>query len=191
MSTGDALKEQGIALFQENDYEAAAKVFNEAQAAYEESDQPDMAAEMMVNIGLVHAKLEEPQQALELMGAALRKFEEIDDAFRAAQVMGNMGGVYEAIDERENAQRHYRQAADTFRDLGEEKLYSETLMAIGALQLRSGELFKGAATYQVALEQREDLNGRQRVLKFISSNIARAARRFAGVSELPEETSGK
>jgi tetratricopeptide (TPR) repeat protein len=189
MSTGDALKEQGIALFQQNDYEAAAKTFRQAQEAYEAAELADMAAEMMVNIGLVHAKLEEPRQALELMQSALRTFQEIGDEMRAAQVLGNLGGVYEALGERDSAQKHYRQAADTFRDLGEEHLYSETLMAIGALQLRSGELLKGAATYQVALENREDLNGRQRVLKFFTSNITRAARRFAGVPDLPEETS--
>jgi len=188
MSNADALKEQGIALFQKSDYEAAARSFQQAQVAYEEADQPDMAAEMMVNLGLVRRQLDEPQQALELMQAALRTFEAMGDERRAAQVMGNMGGVYEALNERDNAQQHYRRAADIFRELSEEELYSDTLMAIGALQVRSGELLKGAATYQVALERRTNLTGRQRVLKFLSSNIARIARRSAGVPNLPEES---
>ncbi len=187
MSTADALKQEGIALFQQADYEAAARKFHQAEDAYAEAEQPDMVAEMKVNIGLVHRKLDEPQQALDLMQEALRTFQELGDQFRAAQVLGNMGGVYEALGDSENAHKSYRMAADTFRDMDEEILYSETLMAIGALQVRAGELFKGFATYQVALERRDDLNTRQRVLKFFSSNITRVTNRWFGLSSPSDE----
>ena len=97
MSTADALKQEGVTLFQQADYEAAARKFQQAEDAYAEANQPDMVAEMKVNVGLVHLKLEEPQQALDLMQEALRAFQERGDTFRAAQVLGNMGGVYEAL----------------------------------------------------------------------------------------------
>ena len=80
MPTAHELQEQGVSLFEQHDYEAAARVFQEARDAYTTGGQDDMAAEMKVNIGLVHSSLNEYQQALELMQEALRTFQEKDDS---------------------------------------------------------------------------------------------------------------
>lgn len=171
MSTAEAMKNQGIALFEQHDYEAAARSFQQAKEAYVAADQHDMVAEMKVNIGLVHRALGENQQALELMQEALRTFQDMKDLKRSAQVLGNLGGVYQALNDKEQAELSYRQAANSFRDLGEEMLYSDTLMALGAMQVRSGKFFMGAATYQVALENRPNLSFTQRIIKSLSTYI--------------------
>jgi tetratricopeptide (TPR) repeat protein len=173
MSTGDDLKEQGVMLFNQHDYEAAARTFQKAKDAYLEEDRMDMVAEMKVNIGLVHRSLGENQQALELMQEALRAFETQEDQIRIAQVLGNLGGVYQALNDKEQAEMSYRQAANIFKELGEEMMYSDTLMALGAMQVRDGKFFTGAATYQVALENREDLSGTQKIIKSLSNFINR------------------
>jgi tetratricopeptide (TPR) repeat protein len=171
MSTADDLKQQGVTLYNQHDYEAAARSFQQALDAYAEENDYDMVAEMKVNIGLVHRSLGEMQQALELMQEALRHFQENNDDLRAAQVLGNLGGVYQALNDKEQAELSYRQAANIFNDLGEEIMYSETLMAIGAMQVRDWKFFQGAATYQVALENRENLTGTQAIIKRLSTFI--------------------
>jgi tetratricopeptide (TPR) repeat protein len=173
MSNADDIKEKGITLYNQHDYEAAARAFQQAKDAYAATDQHDMVAEMKVNIGLVHRELGESQQALELMQEALRTFEDQNDKMRTAQVLGNLGGVYQALGDKEQAEISYRQAANLFRELGEEIMYSETLMALGAMQVRSLKLFEGAATYMVALEKRENLSGTQRIIKSLSNFVAR------------------
>lgn len=173
MSNADNLKEQGITLFNQHDYEAAARVFQQAKDAYSEADQHDMVAEMKVNIGLVHRELGESQQALELMEEALHTFEDMNDKIRMAQVLGNLGGVYQALGDKEQSEKSYRQAANLFKELGEEIMYSETLMALGTMQVRDFKFFEGAATYMVALENRENLNGRQKIIKSLSNLVAR------------------
>jgi tetratricopeptide (TPR) repeat protein len=80
-------------------------------------------------------------------------------------VLGNMGGVYAALDDKEQAYQCYRQAADIFQDLGEKKLYGETLVAMGDLQFRDGKVMAGAATYEVGLEQLDELSASQKVIK--------------------------
>lgn len=165
MTTAKDLQEQGIKLYHQQDYEAAARIFQQAKDAYAADNQPDMAAEMETNIGLVHRALGENQQALEIMQAALRTFQERGDSLRAAQVMGNLGGVYIELGDKEQAYNCYRQAADIFQDLGEKKLYGETLIAIGAMQVRDGKLWAGAATYEVGLENLDKLTMPQKILK--------------------------
>lgn len=165
MTTASELQAQGIKLYEQHDYEAATRLFQQAREAYAGDEQPDMAAEMETNIGLVHRALGEYQQALDVMQRALHTFQERDDKLRAAQVLGNMGGVYSELNDKEQAHNCYRQAADIFHELGETKLYGETLIALGSMQIRDGKLWQGAATYEVGLENLDKLSPVQKVLK--------------------------
>lgn len=167
MSQAQEMQEKGVKLFQQKDYEAAARLFQQAQEAYEAEGRADMAAEMQTNTGLVHRALGENQQALELMQAALRTFQDSGDARRTAMVLGNMGGVYAAMDDKEQAYQCYRQAADIFEELGEKKLYGETLVAMADLQIREGKVMAGAATYEVGLEQLDKLSTSQKLIKML------------------------
>lgn len=165
MSSAEELQEQGIKLYQQRDYEAAARIFQQAADAYLEVDKPDMVAEMQTNIGLVRRALGENQQALEIMQMALHTFQAHEDHIRTAQVLGNLGGVYVELGDKEQAYNCYRQAADIFQEQGENKLYGETLIAMGAMQVRDGKLWAGAATYEVGLEQLESLSTPQKIIK--------------------------
>lgn len=165
MTTAQEMQERGVKLFQQKDFEAATQQFQQAQDAYEAEGNRDLAAEMRVNIGLVHRALSENQQALDEMQAALAVFQDMNDEIRVAKVLGNMGGVYVELGDHEQAYSCYRQAADIFEAKGEKKLYGETLMAIGALQIDERKLMQGAATYEVGLEQMDELSGRQKMIK--------------------------
>lgn len=165
MATAQELQDQGVKLFQQKDYEAAARVFQQASDVYETEGKRDMVAEMQTNIGLVHGRLGQHQQALDAMRNAQVTFEEMNDPVRVAKVLGNMGGVYMALGDKEQAYNCYRQAADIFQDHDEKKLYGETLIAMGDLQVRDGKIMAGAATYEVGLEQLDELSAGQKVIK--------------------------
>ena len=165
MSTAQELQERGVKLYDQKDFEAAARIFQQARDAYQSDNQPELAAEMLTNIGLVHRALGENQQALEAMQAAYQVFQEHDDRLHTAQVMGNMGGVYVELGDKEQANNAYRQAADIFDELGEKELYGQTMIAMAKLQVRDGKIWDGAATYEVGLENLDGLSGTQKVLK--------------------------
>ena len=166
--SAENLKEQGIALFMQHDYEAANRVFQQAKDTYSESNDYDMVAEMKVNIGLVHRSLDENQQALELMQEALAHFKDTNDELRMAQVLGNLGGVYQSLNDMEKAELSFRQAANIFKDLGQETMYSDTLMALGLLLFKDGQFLAGATTYQTAVENRENLTFSQKIIKSLT-----------------------
>lgn len=171
--SAESIKEQAIALFMQHDYEAANRQFQQAKDAYEEANDYDMVAEMKTNIGLVHRALGENQQALDLMQEALAHFKDQNDNLRMAQVLGNLGGVYQALNDKEQAELSFRQAANLFKELGEHEMYSDTMMALGAFQFRDGKILAGATSYQVALEDRDNLSGTQKIIKSLTGVINR------------------
>jgi tetratricopeptide (TPR) repeat protein len=165
MASAKELQEQGLKLFQQKEYEAAKRLFEQARDQYEADGQPDMAAEMNVNIGLIHRLLGESQRALEILREALTVFQDLNDQLRVAKVLGNLGLVYRGLNDNEQAYNAYRSAADIFETLGEKQLYGETLVALGDLQVREGKLGAGAATYEVGLDNLDELNASQKILK--------------------------
>ncbi len=165
MSTAKELEEQGIKLYEQQEYEAAARIFQQAKEAYAENGQHDMVAEMQTNMGLIHRALGENQQALDAMQIALKTFDKQGDRSRWAKVLGNMGGVYLELGDKEQAYNCYRDAADAFQELGEKVLYGETMIAMAKLQVRDGKVWGGAATYEVGLENLDTLSATQKILK--------------------------
>ena len=167
MATATELKQQGMDSYSRKDYDEAARLFQAAQEAFKtEEDKQVDAAEMSVNLGLVHRAKGEHQQALEAMESALSLFQEQGDALRTAQVLGNMGGVYLELNDNEQAFGCYRQAADVFQELGETQMYAQTLKAMAAIQVKSGKMMHGASTYEEALQHLDgEMNRPQKLLK--------------------------
>ncbi len=91
--------------------------------------------------------------------------------------------MYAAQGNTEQAMTCYRQAADTFLELGEDELYGQTLLALGDLQMRKGKFMAGAATYEVGLESVKDLSPTQKVLK----GLMGIRRRLTGMGAPPSD----
>jgi tetratricopeptide (TPR) repeat protein len=183
MSKGNELKEQGLKLHQQHDYEAAARLFQQAQEAYQAEGAEDMSAEMMVNIGVIHRTLGENQQALDAMQTAMRVFKDMQDQERIAKVLGNMGGVYTALGDKEQAYTAYREAADIFEELNDKQNYGETLVAMGYLLIGNGKWFAGATTIGEGLTYKESLSTNERIMKGLASVIGRVQGTSANVGE--------
>lgn len=165
MTSAQDLQAQGVKLFGQKEYEAAARVFSQALEQYQAEGQSSLAAEMQVNLGLVHRALGEQQQALDAMQEALHTFESAGDRLHTAMTLGNIGGVYAALGDKEQAYNCYRNAADLFDELGEKKLHGETLVAMASLQMRDGKISASAATYEVGLSELGELSTSQKMLK--------------------------
>lgn len=165
MPTADEWKDKGVAEYLRGDYELAAESFRQAIAQYEQDGVADMVAEMQVNLGLTLHALGQHDEALQQMGLGHAVFVQMDDRRRTAQALGNMARVYAATGNSEQALTNYREAAAIFQELGDEEHYGQTVLAIADLELRSGQIMKAAATYEVGLEYLKHPNARQKLMK--------------------------
>ena len=169
MSQASDLQAQGIKQYQQKRYDDAAGTFQQARAAYEADGQADMAAEMRVTLGLVLRAQGKTQAALDEMGEAYLVFEGIADQKRQAIVLGNMGAAYKALGDKEQAWLCYRDAADTFNEIGEQGMYGETLLAMADLQMSERKVTAAAATYEAGLSEIGELSASQKVIKNLIS----------------------
>lgn len=183
MTTADELKDQGTKQFMQQDYERAAATFRDAIAAYHTADQPEMAAEMQVNLGLALHSLGQYDEALSQMSAARDLFEARSDKRRLAQALGNMGRVYAKLDNTEQALTNYREASALFSELGDDESYGQTVLAIADVQMRSGQATQAAATYEVGLDYVEHPNARQKLMR----NLLGLRNRLTGQSSPPPD----
>lgn len=165
MSTGSELQIKATRLFESGKYDQAAEAFTEAISAFEAEDNNQLANEMRVNLGLARREAGDYEGAVTDMQAGLAYFRESGDRLREAQTLGNMALVYAKLDDNEQAQTMYREAAAIFKELEEDDYYGETILALGDLQFRSGDLIAALGTFEVGLDYVRNKNHRQKIMK--------------------------
>lgn len=163
--SGKKLQAQGVRQFQLDEFEAAAQTFQEAITAFEAENDPLTAAEQRVNLGLAYRALDRFDAAIEAMQTGLETFRQHQDRFREAQALGNLALVYAKQDNSEQATTYYREAANIFRELGEDEFYGQTILALADLQFRSGQMVQAAETFELGLKYIENPNQRQKMMK--------------------------
>jgi tetratricopeptide (TPR) repeat protein len=165
MATGSELQIKATRLFEREKYDEAAEAFMEALAAYEAEENPHLAAEMRVNFGLAKRELGDFETAITEMQTGLEYFRQENDQLREAQTLGNMALAYSKADDHEQAETMYRMAANLFQEIGENEYYGETILALGDMQFRAGNLMAALTTFEMGLEHVRDTNHRQKIMK--------------------------
>lgn len=162
--SAEALKQEGLRLFEEGLYEEAAQRFGEAQEVFATEGKMAEAAEMLNNLGVTYRMLQQWDRARAALEEAQAAFARLGDRSREAQALGNLGGLLASRGERVRAQEYLRRAADIFGELGDNQRRGETLIALGIQMWRSGDRRGGLRTYQEGLSILETPTARQRFL---------------------------
>jgi len=162
--SAEALKAEGLRLFEEGLYEEAVERFGEAQELFAAEGDLLAAAEMLNNLGVTYRMLQQWDRARAALEEARATFARAGDREREAQALGNLGGLLASRGERLKAQEYLRQAADIFGELGDKQRQGETLIALGIQMWRSGDRRGGLKTYRDGLTILENPTPQQRFL---------------------------
>lgn len=163
--SAQAMKEEGLRLFQEGLYPEAAEMFEHAHQTFEAEGDVVEAAEMLNNLGVIQRIRREWDRAVESLERARSAFVQLRERSREAQVLGNLGGLYASQGQQEMAEVSLRQAAHIFAELGDEQRQGETLLALGVQQWKFGDRQNGLATYQAGLQRLETPSVGQKALR--------------------------
>jgi tetratricopeptide (TPR) repeat protein len=139
MTDPDALKEEGLQLFQRGELDNAVSTFETAVSAYAAEQNPVGQAEMFNNIGVIHRMRGNYDEALQALNNAAELCQQTDDVNRRAQVLGNMGDLYASMGDKETAARYYSDSAELFAQCGDAQRQSMVLKALSLLRLRQGQ----------------------------------------------------
>ena len=164
-TNAQALKEEGLRLFQEGLYEESAAKFGQAQEMFAADGNETEAAEMANNLGVIYRVQGEWDEAIAALDEAKAAFVRLGDRSREAQALGNLGGLYASKGERDKAKESLRQAADIFAELGDEQRQGETLVELGKQMWKTGDRNDGLMAYKAGLQTLEKPAVNQRAVR--------------------------
>lgn len=159
------LNRLGQTAFQKEQFQEAARLYQQAVEACQTTGDALATAEMKNNLSVALIKAGDPNQALAAVIGTDEIFANAGDYRRQAIALGNLASAYEAIGELQKACEHYQRSADFFKQVGEHDLRVFTLQSLSALQLRMGSQFEAMATMDCALAEKKNLSLRERFLK--------------------------
>jgi tetratricopeptide (TPR) repeat protein len=151
ISDPQSLADQANRIYQEGDFENAARLYGEAASAFKATGNELEAAEMKNNQSVACLQNEEAQSALEAAAGTAEIFALAGDPRRQAIALGNEATALQALKRFDEAIAKYRQSAEAFRAADEDQLRASVMQAIAGMQLRRGKIMQALIDLQDGL----------------------------------------
>ncbi|WP_420629483.1 tetratricopeptide repeat protein [Candidatus Leptofilum sp.] len=162
-----ALKDEGMRLFQQGKRREALAVFEQAAATFAAQEDFGNQAEMLNNMGVILRVLGDGETAATTLTQAANLFQQIGDASRHAQTLGNLGDLYAGQKKYTEAARHYSDAAAQFAQSNEKEKQAQVLRALSLMELRRGQWVAAVMRMEDSLQARPRLSFPQRLFKWL------------------------
>jgi Flp pilus assembly protein TadD len=176
MSDGKALHEEGLKLYRDGQYEAAAAKFAEAQQAYvAATDQPN-AAESANNRGVCWRQAAKWDEATAAFTEARSIFQALSDAKGEGQVVGNLGALADSQGDKDRAADLYLESIDLLEKAGAKDLAKDSYTALSRLRLKRRDVMGAISAYDAGLEEIEKPNIMQRMVRKILGGSSKASK---------------
>jgi tetratricopeptide (TPR) repeat protein len=146
-------------------YMEAARLFKAAEQSLLIASDERQATEMANNASVALLQAGEAQAAFQAVEGKEQFFEQVGDLKGLAITLGNQGAALEALKQFDRAGEAYQRAADLFRQIGENDLYTTTMQSLSAVQLRTNRPLEAVATMQAGLGRAGKLSFHQRFMK--------------------------
>lgn len=158
------LKESSSA-FKNEQYETAARLYEEAAEIQKEAGDETEAAESANNASVAYLKVGLSSEAMQAALGTDEVFAQANDIRRQGIAIGNIASAHEALGNLDAALEGYRRSADLLKETGDREYLSFVLQNLSTLQLRTGHQLEALASMQGSLEYRKKLSLRDRLLK--------------------------
>jgi tetratricopeptide (TPR) repeat protein len=161
------IKDEGLKLYRDGQYEEAVAKFVEAQQAFMAEGDAKEAAECINNRGVAWRQAAKFDEATAAFEEARPAFQALNDEMGEAQVLGNLAALAESKGENKQALELYQQAADMFEKLDAQDYVKDTYTAISKLKLKQRDFMGAIASFDVGLEQLDHPNLVERMARKI------------------------
>jgi len=147
----ESLKEEGLRLYRQGDYEAAASVFMEAESLFAEAGDLRGQGESLNNLGVLHLRAQRWEEAEKAFEGAKERFISAEDKIGLAQAFGNLGELFRRRGQREEAVDSLKEAANLLREAGEQEKAAKTLELICRIRLEERRWLEALHFYDLSL----------------------------------------
>src|SRR5512133_667640 len=144
MATQDpkTLAANATKMYQEGDFENAARQFGEAASAFEAENNALDAAEMKNNQSVAFLQSGDAAASYEAAHGTAQTFQDAGDFRRTGMARSNEATALETMGRNDEAVELYRQAADDLEKAGEDQLRATVMMAVAGIKLRKFKIME-------------------------------------------------
>ncbi len=164
---GQALADQGRALYRQGDLGGAQSLLHQAYDAYKPAEDQDGIAEAANDLGVLLTVQRRYEEAETWLRDAQRRFVDLQDYDGEAQTLGNLGSMYQARGDLIQAAAHLKQSVDRFQLGGDHEQRAATLKVLSVVRLRQFRFLEALAAYDAALACYPHPSGFQRLLRWL------------------------
>ncbi|MCX6066156.1 MAG: hypothetical protein NT121_10440 [Chloroflexi bacterium] len=158
------LAADAVRVYQEGDFESAARLFGDAASAFQAQDKALDAAEMKNNQSVALLRGGNAQGSFDVAQGTAEIFSAAGDFRREGMAWGNQATAFEALGRMEDAISSYRQAVAAFEKVGEDQLRASVLQAVAGIQLRRGKIMEALLSMQIGLAGVKQPTFKQKIL---------------------------
>lgn len=149
----------------------AADYYRKAAEAYRAREDEINAAEQMNNSSVALLQASKPQAAYDAARGTDLVFEKAHDPSRQAFALGNQAAALEELHKDDEALALYQKSASLLKATDQRELRSHVMKRISALQIRTGKKLEATASMYGALEDKKDLNSKEKTLKKLLDTV--------------------
>jgi len=157
--------EKAKSAYEAEDFEEAARWYDRAGEQYALQDDAINVAEMANNRSVCLLRGGNAQAALEASKGTEKIFAQAGDLRRQAMALGNQASALEAMPRLDEAISLYLQSNELLKQINDRDLRIYVLQSLSGLQLKRRQYLQALATMQAALDIKQKLTLRDRILK--------------------------
>jgi tetratricopeptide (TPR) repeat protein len=160
-SEGGYLIQLGLAYHNSGQVHQAIKLYEKAQAIFQEIGDPENECNALDKLGLAYQRLSHYRQSIDYHEQALAIAHALGSPHREGNALGNLGVAYKNLGQFERAIEYHQRALPIARAEGDRQGEAATLNDLGSSYLDSGNLEKAIDCYEQALIINRDIGYRQ------------------------------
>ncbi len=160
-----SLAEEANRVYQDGDFESAARLYGEAASAFQALGGTLDAAEMKNNQSVAFLQAGDAQSALETVAGTAEVFSAGADARRQGIALANEATPLQSLGRLDQAIEKYLQSAAAFKLAGEDQLYATVMRAVAGIHLRRGKVFEALGAIRVGLADVKNPTFTQKIMK--------------------------
>jgi tetratricopeptide (TPR) repeat protein len=164
---------EAFKLFNQKEYEQAAKAFEDISTFLKETDSSLKYAELCNNASVAYLLAGNPDKAYQFAKNTHLIFEKANDLKNAGLALGNQATAQEELGNKNLAYELYQQAADFLDKAGDKESRAYILKRISSLQIRKGKHIEALGNMSSALQNLPELTPREKLLKKLTGIISK------------------
>jgi len=160
-----ALAASAARVYQEGDFENAARLFGEAASAFQAQGNVLDAAEMKNNQSVAFLQSGNAQASYDAALGTPEIFSAVGDFRREGMAYGNQATALVSLKRLDEAANLYRLAADVLEKAGEDQMRASVMQAVAGIQLRKGKIMEALLSMQIGLAGVKQPTLKQKILR--------------------------